>query len=87
MSIKRAQIIKILSKELKNNSFVFAFWLEGSEGTNTVDKYSDLDFWLDVKDGEEKNIAKEFKKILSQIAPIDFEYEMPKPHPKTRAPE
>lgn len=55
-TINREKIISDLAIGLKEVSFVYAFWLEGSDGTNTVDEYSDIDICIDVEDGEENNV-------------------------------
>lgn len=84
MKITRKQIIEALGNELKNNSAVLAFWLEGADALDTVDKYSDMDVWLDVQDGHKEMVIKQVQSILSQIAPLDFEHEVDHPHPKIR---
>ena len=80
----REQIIEHIKENLQDNPNVFAFWLEGADVHNTVDEYSDIDIWLDVKDDHEEIILKELEKILSQIAPLDFSHEVDHPHPKIR---
>jgi len=84
MKITRQQIIEALGNELKNNSFVFAFWLEGADAHNRVDEYSDMDVWLDVQNGHEGMVIEQIQSILSKIAPLDFEHEIKHPHPKIR---
>ncbi|HAZ28220.1 MAG TPA: hypothetical protein DCY48_00360 [Candidatus Magasanikbacteria bacterium] len=84
MSTDRNQIINKLEDELKNNSFVFAFWLEGADAHGTVDEYSDIDVWLDVQDGHEGMVIEQVRSVLSQIAQLDFEHEVEHPHPKIR---
>lgn len=82
MKITRDKIINYFTDKIKNNSFVYAFWLEGSDATSTSDEYSDLDLWLDVKDGKEETINNLAKEIFSQVGEIDFIHKMPKPHAK-----
>lgn len=82
--ITRQQIIKQLKSGLEKNSFVFAFWLEGADVHNRVDPYSDIDIWLDVKDGNENEVFKLIELILSKLGKIDFCHEKPHPHPKIR---
>jgi hypothetical protein len=84
MSINRNQIIESIKKGLINDSRVYAFWLEGADAHNRVDKYSDIDIWLDVEDDGIDKIIKKLKLILVKISPIDFEYEKNHPHPKIR---
>ena len=84
MTINRARIIKAIENGLKDNPAVFAFWLEGADSTDMVDRYSDIDIWLDVEDGEEQEIFEEVERVLSGLAPIDFSYEPENHHPKIR---
>jgi predicted nucleotidyltransferase len=84
MKINRDLIINKIGDELKNNSFVFAFWLEGADAHDTVDQYSDIDVWLDVQDGHEGMVIEQVRSILSQIAQLDFDHEADHPHPKIR---
>jgi len=82
MGNNRKQIIGALENGLKKCSFVFAFWLEGADAMGTVDKYSDIDIWLDVQDGREVNVIKKVRGILSRLAPLDFVHEINHPDPK-----
>lgn len=72
MKVTKAKIINYLKKELSKNKYIFACWLEGADSKNRSDKYSDLDIWLDVKDGYENKMVVQLKKILTNISPIDF---------------
>jgi len=51
---------------------------------DTVDRYSDIDVWLDVRDGEEQAIFDEVERVLAELARIDFTYESEHSHPKIR---
>lgn len=84
MEVNRNTITDAIHKKLFKNSSVFAMWLEGSTGTNTVDEYSDIDIWVDVKDGSESKVLNEIKKIITPFGPVDFEFEQDHPHPKIR---
>lgn len=84
MNKTRQQIINAIGNELKNNPFVFAFWLEGADAHNRVDEFSDMDVWLDVQDGHEGMVFEQVQSILSKIAQLDFEHEVKHPHPKIR---
>jgi hypothetical protein len=72
MSITRKQIIEHLTKILKPNSYVYAFWLEGADSLGTVDRYSDIDFWLDVADGYEDKIMKLIQQSLNKLDKLDL---------------
>jgi len=82
MKTMRSQIISALGRELKKDPAIFAFWLEGADAHNVVDEYSDMDVWLDVRDGYEKRTVKKIQAILSEISPIDFQHEINHPDPK-----
>lgn len=82
--ISREIIISRFKQNLLNDSSVYAFWLEGADAINKVDQYSDIDIWLDVKDGQENVVFSKIKKILSEISVVDFELEVMHPHPKIR---
>ncbi len=84
MKIDRSKIIKAIENGLKTDPAVFAFWLEGADSTETVDRYSDIDIWLDVADGDEQAVFNEVERVLTELAHIDFAYESEHPHPKIR---
>lgn len=84
MNLNRTNILEILETNLKNNSHVFAFWLEGADASGTIDEYSDLDIWLDVQDGQEDAVFQTIEKILTKLSPLDFNYEQEQPHPLIR---
>ncbi len=80
----RDEITNHLADKFKNNSFVFAFWLEGADVHNRVDEYSDIDIWIDVEDNHESEILNEIEVILSELGKIDFTHEINHSHPKIR---
>jgi predicted nucleotidyltransferase len=84
MKITREKIINCLAEKLKNDSSVFAFWLEGADAHNRVDKYSDIDIWIDIKDKHESKIFDKITDILSELGEIDYAHEINHPHPKIR---
>lgn len=47
--ITRERIIEYLKDFALPKDYVFAMWLEGADGLNIVDEYSDIDFWFDTK--------------------------------------
>ncbi len=82
MKIKREQIIKQLKETFKLNDHVFAFWLEGADSLNTVDKYSDIDIWFDVEDGYESKVMKLIHNSLNKLGDLDLVQDYNHPHPK-----
>lgn len=82
MSKTYEQIISALYDGLKNDSFVYAFWIEGSAARDAMDEYSDLDLWFDVEDGKEDKILAEIEKIFLKLGSVDYSYRPEKPHPQ-----
>ena len=63
--IGREEIIRAISNGLIDHPAIFSLWLEGSDANDTVDKFSDLDFWLDVQDGKESEVFLAFESASS----------------------
>jgi len=80
----RDKIISYLADNLKNNSFIYAFWLEWADAHNRVDEYSDIDIWIDVEDNYESETFNEIEIILSKLWKIDYSHEINHPHPKIK---
>lgn len=80
--VDRKKIVEKLASKLKNDSLVFAMWLEGADANDLVDEYSDLDIWFDVEDGQEKKMMKKITKILESFGELDFSCNKNNPHPK-----
>ena len=82
--LSRNDIITHLQKVLETLPYMNAFWLEGADANGTVDKYSDIDFWLDFNDEFERQAIEAVETALAQLAEIDFKYIGNHPHPKIR---
>lgn len=80
----RKKIIQIIRDRLIDNPHVFAFWLEGSDGLNAIDEYSDIDIVLDVEDGAESDIFSIVEDTLEKLGELDLNYEVNHGHPKIR---
>ena len=80
----RDKIITNLTTALQPLPYTHALWLEGADGSGTVDDYSDLDFWLDFDDEYEAQAISAVETALESIAPIDYKYIMGHSHPKIR---
>lgn len=78
----RNRIIDLLKKSFIDKEYVYAMWLEGSDGLGKADEYSDLDFWFDVEDGYENIVLDECIKTLQTIDKLDFIQSYEHPHPK-----
>ena len=53
--LDRDQIIEYLKNFAISKDYVFAMWLEGADGLNQVDEYSDIDFWFDVEKSHQES--------------------------------
>jgi predicted nucleotidyltransferase len=82
--IDREQITAKLREKLEPLNYVYAFWLEGSDANNTVDEYSDIDFWVDFEDESEQQCYEAVENALSEISAIDYKYISDINHPKLR---
>ena len=80
----RDKIIAHITAAIEPLPYAHALWLEGADGSGTVDEYSDLDFWLDFDDEYETEIISAVENALKELAPIDYKYIMQHSHPKIR---
>jgi hypothetical protein len=81
-NINREKIISLIKDRFINMYQVHAYWLEGADGLNAVDEYSDIDIWLDVEDGYEEYIFKIAEEELSKLGKLDFKFNVDHKHPK-----
>jgi predicted nucleotidyltransferase len=82
--ITREYILSRIEEGLKANEQVNAMWLEGSDGTNSMDQYSDVDIVIDVENGFEKETFRLLENILTDIGIMDLSYEEPRNNPNSR---
>ena len=71
MKIDRDYIINYIKEYAISKEYVYAMWLEGADGLNQVDDYSDLDFWFDVEDTKRDSFIEELVEKLSELGKID----------------
>lgn len=69
--LNRNEIIEFLKKFSQNKSYVNAMWLEGADGVNRVDEYSDIDFWFDVNKEYQESFLYECIEELKKLGTID----------------
>ena len=69
--ITRERIIEYLRSFASSKDYVFAMWLEGADGLDKVDGYSDIDFWFDVKKEYQESFLHECIKELQKLGEID----------------
>lgn len=71
MKLDRDYIIEYIKEYASSKDYVYAMWLEGADGLNLVDEYSDLDFWFDVEDSKRDTFIHDLVNHLSLIGKID----------------
>lgn len=59
-------------------------WLEGADANGTLDDYSDIDIYIDIKDENEVEAIEAVETALSEISEVDYRYIMNHSHPKLR---
>lgn len=73
--LNRDEIIEFLRNYSEPKEYVNAMWLEGADGINKVDKYSDIDFWFDVNKEHQESFLYECIEGLSKLGEIDSKVE------------
>lgn len=71
MQLDRNYIIEYIKEYAISKEYVYAMWLEGADGLNQVDEYSDLDFWFDVEDSKRNLFINNLVDYLSLLGKID----------------
>lgn len=71
MQLDRNYIIDYIKKYAMSKDYVYAMWLEGADGLNQVDEYSDLDFWFDVEDSKRDLFINNLVDYLSLLGKVD----------------
>lgn len=69
--IDRDTIIQYLKTFAIAKNYVFAMWLEGADGLDKVDEYSDIDFWFDVEKSHQESFLHECIEALQKLGEID----------------
>lgn len=68
----REKIIASLKQELNEHTFIHAAWLEGADAHDRVDKYSDIDLWIDVDDERIDQSFEVLENCLYQFGELDL---------------
>lgn len=71
MKLDRNYIINYIKDYTMPKDYVYAMWLEGADGLNQVDEYSDLDIWFDVEDSKRNSFINDLIYHLSLLGKID----------------
>lgn len=73
--LDRNTIIGYLKDFSQTKEYVHAMWLEGADGVNRVDEYSDIDFWFDVDEYYQESFLQECIDKLGELGRIDSRVE------------
>ena len=71
MKLDRDFIIEYIKEYAISSNDVYAMWLEGADGLNLVDEYSDLDIWFDVEDSKRDLFIDNLVEHLSLLGRVD----------------
>jgi hypothetical protein len=71
----RDEILAIIVSGLKGEDYILAVWLEGADGTKSVDEYSDIDLVCYSKEGHVEDTVSRLDEILNGIGQLDIAYE------------
>ena len=82
--ITRQLIVERLRVGLEPLSYVNAMWLEGADANGHVDRYSDLDIYIDILDQFEEQSIQDVEVLLASISEVDYKYVVRHRHPKLR---
>jgi len=77
MTINRETIIKAIVSGLGSEDYILAIWLEGSDGTKSLDEYSDIDLVCYTKEGFIDDAFTRLDDCLLQLGDVDVAYEQP----------
>ncbi len=80
--IRRDTIIDALHLALVPLPFYHALWLEGADGTGTVDEYSDIQIWADVEDSDLRLAVDMAEKTMAELAELEAGYIVHTDNPK-----
>lgn len=69
--LDRNFLINFIKDYATSKDYVYTMWLEGADGLNQVDQYSDLDIWFDVEDSKRDSFIQNLVDELSKIGKID----------------
>jgi len=75
-SVGRDEILVTLTAALEPLDYVNAMWEAGAISWGRLDRFSDIDIQLDVKDDRVKDAVKSVEKALKSLSPIQKRYEV-----------
>ncbi len=75
--IGRDQVLEAIVSGLAGEDYVLALWLEGADGTNSLDAYSDIDLVCYAKEGRVNDAVRRMDDALERLGTLDIAYEQP----------
>ncbi|CAG7616743.1 nucleotidyltransferase domain-containing protein [Paenibacillus allorhizosphaerae] len=77
MKINRDTVLREMATALESEEFILALWLEGSDGTGSLDEYSDIDVVCYTKEGFTVEAIQRLDDCMRRMGQVDIEYEQP----------
>lgn len=75
--ITRTRIVDAIVSDLKVEDYILAIWLEGADGTQSVDEYSDIDLVCYAQEGYVGDAITQLDHCLGALGLLDIAYEEP----------
>lgn len=75
--IGRDRILEAIVSGLAGEDYVLALWLEGADGTNSLDEYSDIDLVCYAKEGRVNDAVRRLGDALEHLGTLNIAYEQP----------
>ncbi|MNZ73670.1 hypothetical protein D3C78_920910 [compost metagenome] len=75
MTINRETILNAIVSDLGIEDYILAIWLEGSDGTKTLDEYSDIDLVCYTKEGCIDAAFTRLDACMLRLGKVDIAYE------------
>lgn len=73
----RETLIQEIVSAVGNETYVLALWLEGSDGTKSLDEFSDIDLVCYTKEGCVEDAFRRLDECLGRLGKLDIAYEQP----------
>jgi hypothetical protein len=77
MTLTRERILKGIVSGLGSEDYILAIWLEGSDGTKSLDEYSDIDLVCYTKEGLIDDAFTRLDDCMGRLGQVDIAYEQP----------
>ena len=78
-SVSREQLLEALVGALKPQGYALAMWEGGAAGFDRVDRWSDADVQVIVKDGFVEQAFEVIEAALAELSEMDYRFRLPEP--------